>query len=184
MKKSPVDILSERPISFIATYSKSPIFHISFKGKEKKPKLEKGQEYWLPETYRIVDEMIQYKSDYPYKGDSPKWVEPTNMKRDFARYEISIVSAKSCKIKDIDKAVCVKFGIPQKNLNYSVSNPKPKTFRKSEELWRLKEFLNKSYDGEDTWEDNIELWLYEYHLKRVKPKYPNFLDKNFFAASK
>lgn len=179
MKKCPLDILGQRPISFIATYTTSSIFHIELKGKSKKPKLEEDEEYWIPERYRIVNECIQYFGDYPYKMENPKWIEASKMKQDFSRYWIEVKSVKEQKLQDLDKKQAIKFGIPPRTLPYYGISEKPKQFRKSEELWRLKEFFNKHYDG-DTWDDNVDVWLYEYVLHRVKPKYPNYLDKHMF----
>lgn len=184
MKKCPIDILGTRPISFVATYTKSPIIHISFKGKEKSPKMNKGDEFWLPEKYRLVNDMIQYLSDYSYQKDTPKWIESSKMKKDFSRYSIVVISAKLSKLRDVDKKQSVMFGIPPRHLPYKVAPEKPKTFKKSEEVWRLKEFMNTMYDGEDCWDDNSEVWVYEYTLRRNKAKYPNFLDKNLFGVLK
>jgi len=187
MIKCPINMLGTRPVSFLAIYAKEPVFHIDLKGKSKNPKLEEGKEYWIPEKYRIVDNCIQYFSDYFYKKKTPKWVEYPKMKEELSRYWISVKSAKVLNIQDVEKKHATRFGIPDKSFTFHgfETDDKPKSFKKSEELWRLKEYLNTIYSLDyDIWEDNSEIWLYEYILHRKKPKYPNYLDMHMFEVLK
>lgn len=186
MKKCPLDILGSRPISFVATYTKNSIFHICPKGKSKSPKLNSGDSYWLPESYRVVNKFIQYLDDFPYKKEEPKWLSPKQMTEQYSRYWITIKSIKDTTIQKLDKSHAIGFGIPHKsNIFFRYKDEiKPKKFKKSEELWRLNLFLNDFYSlKEDAWDSNLEIWLYEYLLFRKNPKFPNFLDYNLHENS-
>lgn len=157
-------------------YSKNPVIFFEPKT-NKKPSFEAGETYWVPEDYRLVNDLIQYRNDI-YKMESPKWIEKTKMKKDFSRYNLEIINVSESKLQNVDKKHALRAGIAPKSLTWYFNEEKPVSFKKSDEIWRLKQYWEHLYPSHP-WEDNPDIWLFEFNLIRVRPKYPNYLDKHW-----
>lgn len=182
IKKSPIILTDERILSLQYYYRKDNPILIELKGNARKPKLEEGTEYWLPESYRIVNECIQYRADI-YQKTEPEWIDAKKMTQNLCRMHFIVKCAKEVKATDLDKTNAIQLSVPEKHLNYD-SGEKPKNFKGGEMMWRLKHYLEKTLNDK-VWENNDSLFLYEIELHRKKPnKYPNYLDKYRFESLK
>lgn len=162
------------------SYSRTPFF--IFEPKKKKLSYEK-ETYWVAEEYRIVDdELIQYKTDYPYKATDPKWIEATKMRQDFSRYEVTITEIEETKLQKIDKKQSLMLGIAPEHLSCYFNAEKPKEFKKSLEVWRMAQYWESLHGS--IWDDNPEVVMYQFDFKRIKPKYKNFLDIHWYEKLK
>lgn len=165
---------------FKYTYTRAPF--LIFEPKKKKPSYEEAT-YWVAEEYRIVqDDLIQYKTDYPYNAVEPKWIEASKMRQDFSRYEITITSIEETKLQKIDKKQSTMLGVAPEHLCCHFNKEKPKEFKKSLEVWRMAQYWESLYGT--TWEDNPEIILYQFDWKRTTPKYKNYLDIHWYEKLK
>lgn len=165
---------------FKYTYTREPF--LFFEPKKKKKNYDK-ETYWVAESYRIVeDDLIQYKTDYPYKAKTPKWIAATKMRRDFSRYELTITEITETTLQEIDKKQSLMLGIAPEHSICNFTAEKPKEFKKAIEVWRMAQYWSFLYNT--TWEDNPELILYQFEWKRIKPKYQNYLDKHWYEKVK
>jgi len=153
-----------------------------FQPKSKKPLMVKGETYWVAEKYRIVDDLIQYYLDFQYQKETPKWIEASKMREGFSRYHVEVLDVVDAKLQSIDKKTALLFGVAPAHLICRFDAEKPKEFKKAEELWRLKQYWECLYDS--TWDDNPEIHVFEFKLKKVNPKYPNYLDKHWVEKLK
>lgn len=160
-------------------YSNNPI--LFFEPKTKNPLLKKGKEYWIAEKYRLTNDLIQYYTDYPYKVDSPKWIGDTKMRQEFSRYEIKVLEVHETNLQKLDKKQCLSLGIPNEESSCEFNLEKPPEFKKALEIWRTKQYWESLY--ESTWDDNPEILLHEFCIKRVKPKYQNYLDIHWYEKN-
>ena len=139
--------------------------------------VEKNEEYWVAEKYRIVDDLIQYFSDYLYTAEKPKWIEASRMRQDFSRYMINITDISKSQLHKIDKKQCIQSGIPPSGLTSNCVESKPADFKKSDEHWRFRQYWNATHKLQ--WDDNPDVNMIFFSLRRIKPKYANFIDKHW-----
>ena len=173
--KCPIDF-SDRLLFFYYYYSKKDLIYIE---KKDKKVLKKGQEYWIPEDYRIVeDNLIQYRANL-FRKETPKWISADKMEEGLSRFTIIVNDIYSINIQSLDKSKVEQLNIPPKHLEYKLTEniEVPKELkRKSEMLYRLYCYWTTRYDTL-SWENNSEIWVYEFSLSRKNPEnYKNFSD--------
>lgn len=180
--KLPISVTSEFMTHIRHRYTSTPHLLLEVVGKKKKPSLEVGKVYWIPETYRIVKDsserkLLQFFSDF-YHKEKPKWVDSSKMKKAYARYHLECVKVDKKKLKQIGKREAIAVGVPPETLFHPSDNyDKESEFnRKPLELWRLKCIWDKYAKEGEQWVDNPEIFVYHVVLKRVKPEYRDYRD--------
>ena len=178
MKKIILPLELSKQLKYI--YVRTPL--LIFEPKKKKRTYAK-ETYWVAESYRIVDdELIQYRSDYPYKATEPKWIEATKMRQDFSRFQITITDITETTLQKVDKKQAVMLGIAPEHLVCNFKEEKPNDFKKPLEVWRMSQYWKLLYGT--AWEDNPDIVLYQFDWEKVSPKYKNYLDIHWYEKLK
>lgn len=182
-KKFPIEV-SNRFLKFIRyRFGKTPRLVLEPVGKKKKPSLEKGTCYWLPEIYRIVEhnkiKTIQYYADF-YKKEDPKWVEASKMKKAYARYALECVAIDTKKLKNIGKKEAMNTGIFNESVPQKIDDEMPDEFKKKPiEIWRFAHEWDSGHEEGQKWIDSPEVYMYSVIVHRLNPEYRDYRERNW-----
>lgn len=175
MKKIPIDF-SKKLYFFLYNYSKKEFQHRILKKSENCP-IETGQ-YWIPEEYKIVEinehKFLKYKKDgyIENKEDlKQKWIEGSKMKQDLSRFHIEVTKIEEQKLSKINKTQSLLEGMSSTDVPINPEEDKKLKNFNQVELERFKIYWENQY-GE--WDKDSMVWVINYKLSHVIPKYPNF----------
>ena len=136
--------------------SDNPIKLLLKNGKVIKPRYQVGETVYLKEPYQFVQMPLERTVIYKYGyigGYNGKWKNKLFMSERYARYFIEITGVRCERLQDISDEDIIKEDVKHKCIiGYTLKSSYADLFN--------------SINGQDTWNNNPYVWVYDFILKK------------------